>query len=321
MIRLSCSRTTLASRSAVVALALVAVGCAAWAGGLPRPEGAVEAAVVAPASPRVAEPRAEPRAQPRAEPRAQPRATATPAPADAAVDRQLALPPPRPATVAPLGIAIDLYRPGDFVSQATKEFCVPGALATMMNLIDRDRALRHPDQEVLNTVSRRLSTDRLKGAGSEPEGWAGTLNELGYGPYEVRSVRTREAAVVVAAEAIRDTGRPAGLLVWRGAHAWVMSGFEGVEDPADGSLAVTAVLVQDPWYPRVSSIWGSGQTPNTRIRVRDLAEDYLPWKRPTARYPEKDGQFVVVVPVAEDPPAAPESPPPTAAPDATSGAS
>jgi hypothetical protein len=310
MIRLARSRSALAVPATLGALALVVVACVASVAGLARPDGGVEAVVATPAPAAIAQPTERPAA------------TATPAPAEVPVDPQPALPPPRPAIVAPLGIAIDLYRPGDFVSQATKEFCVPGALATMMNLIDRDRALRHPDQEELNRISRRLSTDRLRGAGSEPEGWAGTLNQLGYGPYQVRSVRTRDAAIIVAAEAIRATGRPAGLLVWRGAHAWVMSGFETLQDPADGSLNVTAVLVQDPWYPRVSSIWGPGQPPNTRIRVRDLAADYLPWKRPTGPYPEKDGQFVVVVPVApEPPPAAPASPPPTAAPIATHGAS
>jgi hypothetical protein len=294
------SRSALAVPAALGALALAVVACVASVGGLTHPVGEVGAVRFSPAPAAVAEP--TPRAIP----------TATPAPAERSVDPQPALPPPRPATLAPLGIAIDLHRPSDFVSQATKDFCVPGALATMMNLIDRDRTLVHPGQEELNRISRSLSTDRLKGAGSEPEGWAGTLNRLGYGPYEVRSVRTREAAVVVAAEAIRATGLPVGLLVWRGAHAWVMSGFEGVEDPADRSLAVSAVLVQDPWYPRVSSIWGPGQTPNTRIAVRDLAADYLPWKRPTARYPEKDGQFVLVLPVVPDPPPVVADPPPGA---------
>lgn len=286
MIRPSRPSRAVTTRAFLVAIALVVLGCAASAAGLPRREGAVEAAVGVPSS-RPAGPQAS--------------ASATPDPAVAPSVAPPVLPPPRPAAIAPLGIGIDLYREGDFASQATKDFCVPGALATMMNLIDRDRALRHPDQDELNTISRRLSTDRLVGAGSEPEGWAGTLNELGYGPYEVRSVRSREAAIAVAAAALRDTGRPVGLLVWRGAHAWVMSGFEALTDPADGSLDVTAVLVQDPWYPRVSSIWGPGQTPNTRIAVRDLAADYLPWKRPTGPYPEKDGQFVVVLPVVEDP--------------------
>jgi hypothetical protein len=292
MIRLTRPARTTTARASLAAIAIAVLGCAASAAGPPRPEGAVEAVVALPsAAPGVA----------------QPRETATPPPADTPAERPPALPPPRPSAVAPLGLGIDLYRAGDFASQATKDFCVPGALATMMNVIDRDRALPHPTQEDLNRSARRLSTDRLVGAGSEPEGWAGTLTELGYGPYEVRSLRTREAAIVVAAEALRDTGRPVGLLVWRGAHAWVMSGFEGMHDPADGSLDVAAILVLDPWYPRVSSIWGPGQTPNTRIAVSDLAADYLPWKRPTARYPEKDGQFVLVLPVVEDPP--PEPPP------------
>ena len=172
----------------------------------------------------------------------------------------------------------------------------------MMNVIDPDGALPHPSQEMLNQVARRLSTDRLVGAGSEPEGWAGTLNTFGYGPYVVRSERTRAGAIEAAARAIRETGRPVGLLVWRGAHAWVMSGFEAEADPlSPGHLDVRAVYVQDPWHPRVSSIWGPGQSPNTRITVSDLAADYLPWRRPTARYPEKDGQFVLILPMLDAP--------------------
>ena len=219
---------------------------------------------------------------------------------EAAPDGRDWRPTPPPAISAPLGLTVDLYRDGSFVSQATKDFCVPGAIATMMNLIDEAGVLPHPDQATLNQVARRLSTDRLVGAGSEPEGWAGALNTFGYGPYVVRSVPTRDAALETAAKAIRATGRPVGLLVWRGAHAWVMSGFEGEADRrTPGSLEVTAVYLQDPWHPRVSSIWGPGQSPNTRIEAAALAADYLPWRRPTARYPEKDGQYVLILPIVE----------------------
>ena len=36
----------------------------------------------------------------------------------------------------------------------------------------------------------------------------------------------------MAAHAIRETKRPVGLVMWRGRHAWVMSGFESIGDPA-----------------------------------------------------------------------------------------
>jgi hypothetical protein len=35
------------------------------------------------------------------------------------------------------------------------------------------------------------------------------------------------------------------------------------------------------------------------VAVRKLPEDYLPWRRPLMRYPEKDRKFVLVMPVGE----------------------
>ena len=206
-------------------------------------------------------------------------------------------PPPKPGR-----FAIDLFEKGDFVSQARADWCVPASILAMMNMIDPDGDRRTPTQRKLDRLARRLSTARLRGAGSEPEGWAGSLNRLGLGPYEVRAERTRGAAIAAAARALRLTGRPVGLLIWRGAHAWVMSGFRATADPAyTDDFRVTHIYVLDPWYPRVSSIWGPAQPPDAIVPVRRLAQDYLAWRRPAVRYPEKDGRFVLVVPVAETP--------------------
>jgi hypothetical protein len=207
--------------------------------------------------------------------------------------------------VAAEPVAIDLYDDGDFVSQARGDWCVPASIVMMANLIERGGTARGlPSQGRLDRLARSLSTDRLVGAGSEPEGWAGALNELGFGPYVVVSERTREGAIATAARAIRATDRPVGLLMWRGAHAWVMSGFEATADPVvTDDFVVTHIRVLDPWYPRTSSIWGPGQAPDTRIAVSRLADDFLRWRRPTVRYAEKDGQFVLVLPVAVPEPA------------------
>ena len=201
-------------------------------------------------------------------------------------------PPPQPGA-----FAIDLYHEGDFVSQARVDWCVPASILTMMHMIDLAGDRRTPTQDELNRLARSLSSPRLRGAGSEPEGWAGSLNRLGYGPYEVRAERTRAAAIAVAARALRLTGRPVGLLIWRGAHAWVMSGFRGTADPAHtDDFTVTHIYVEDPWYPRVSSIWGPSRPTDSIVSVGLVAEDYLAWGRPAVRYPEMDGQFVLVVP-------------------------
>jgi hypothetical protein len=55
---------------------------------------------------------------------------------------------------------------------------------------------------------------------------------------------------------------------------------------------VTDVYIEDVWYPRVSSIWGPSRKPDALVPVSLLPEDILPWRRPTGRYPGKDGKYV-----------------------------
>ena len=229
------------------------------------------------------------------------RPASPPPPAAAATPAPLAPHPLPHAKAAPGPYAINLYEPGDFASQVSKHYCVPGAMQTMINVMDRGaKRASHAIQDRLYRLARRLSTDRLRGEGAEPEGWARGLERLGYGRFEVLVRKTRPAAIREAALALRRTGRPVGLLVWRGAHAWVMVGFRATADPAVTSdFTVTHVRIVDVWYPRVSSIWGASVKPSTLIPVAKLKEDYLRWRRPTGPYPDKDGKFVLVVPVGE----------------------
>ncbi|HEU4671669.1 MAG TPA: hypothetical protein VFS32_02100 [Candidatus Limnocylindrales bacterium] len=207
-------------------------------------------------------------------------------------------PPPYPAVSAVPPYVLDLYAAGDFVPQATDTYCVPASIATMVNLMIRGPGGRRLDQTTLYRLARRYSSDRLLGPGAEPAGMARTLDALRHGRYRVAAVPTRAAAIRLAARAIRRTHRPVALFVWRGAHAWVMSGFRATADPARTSrFAVTAVRVEDVWYPRISSIWGRSYRPDSLVPVRQLGGDYLRWQRPTVRYAELDGRYVLVVPV------------------------
>ena len=120
-------------------------------------------------------------------------------------------------------------------------------------------------------------------------------------PATTRSSWSRRSARPSVARSRRSAPRAgrSGLLVWRGAHSWVLHGFETTADPAlTDDYEVTGLWVSDPWYPRVSSIWGASRKPNQRITVKQLREDYLKWRRPTGRYPGKDGKYVLVIPVA-----------------------
>lgn len=195
--------------------------------------------------------------------------------------------------------ALDLYGRGDFASQRHTDWCVPAAIQTMANIIARRGQASTPSQLTLNRRARALSSSRLVGVGSEPQGWAGILDELGSGRYVVVARPTFRSAMATAARAIRLTHRPVGLLVWRGAHAWVMSGFEATADPARTSaFAVIRVRVSDPWYPRPRGSWGRTRPPDSAIGMRALARVYLPWRRPFSRYAELDGRYVLVLPVA-----------------------
>jgi hypothetical protein len=210
--------------------------------------------------------------------------------------------PPRPTPSTPVGrspastarFSIDLFRRGDFVSEARTDWCVPAAIQ-MMALMDHVPGSRLPSQATLNLRARALSSSRLVGAGSEPRGWAGVLDQLGIGPYRVVAEGTLAHAVAAAASALRRTRRPVGLVVWRGAHAWVVSGFTSTADPARGSFRVTGVRISDPWYPRTSSSFGRPHGPDTLVSLADLARNFLPYHR-AVRYPGLDGRYLLVLP-------------------------
>jgi hypothetical protein len=224
-----------------------------------------------------------------------PSPTSTPTPTPEPTPSFVFDPPPKRGP-----FAMNLYHRGDFATQVTKIYCVPGAMQTMMNVMDRGATkASHKVQDRLYRLARRLSTDRLRGQGAEPEGWARGLERLGYGQFEVVVAGSRNGAIRAAARAMRRTNRPVGLLVWRGAHSWVMTGFRATADPArTGRFEVTHVRIVDVWYPRVSSIWGASVPPNTLVPVSRLPEDFLAWRRPLIRHPDKDRRFVIVAPVA-----------------------
>ena len=227
----------------------------------------------------------------------------SPSPSPSPIVSQLPKAAPVPGSLSdpsarPGPFTIDLFRRGDFVSEARADWCVPAAIQMMGNIVDRNASASMPSQRVLDRQSRALSSSRLVGLGSEPQGWAGVLNALGDGPYVVVARRTFRGAISTAVRALRLTGRPVGLLVWRGAHAWVMSGFETTADPARSvNFRVTRVRILDPWYPRATSSWGPTRAPDTTIGLTALARNFLRWHRPAVRYRELDGRFVLVLPM------------------------
>jgi hypothetical protein len=131
---------------------------------------------------------------------------------------------------------------------------------------------------------------------------AKVLAAYGVKGYVVRTYKTRDAALFDAAKAMVKTRQPAILLVWWGAHTWVMTGFKATADPtlfADAKITGTYIL--DPWYPRVSSIWGPSDPPGTFQDAKEMVRNYRRWTRPEGRYKDRDGLFVAVIPTIAKP--------------------
>jgi len=201
---------------------------------------------------------------------------------------------------------MNLFRKGDFVSQSTRYWCIPASTQMMMNMMDSGKPNRSRAMQArLYRIGDRLEEDGTFSPDPEPDRWrgmgisewVGLLNRYDYGPYELAGARNFQRALKKAARMMRKTGKPVGLVVWHGAHAWVMSGFIATADPAvTNDFTVTKVWVQDPWYPRTSSIWGRSRGPNAMVSPRVLRQDFKPYGRPGRRNPERDGRYMLVLP-------------------------
>jgi hypothetical protein len=51
----------------------------------------------------------------------------------------------------------------------------------------------------------------------------------------------------------------------------------------------------------VSSIWGASDPPGTFQNLAEMKRNFLPWKRPEGKYPDRDGKFIVLVPTLPAP--------------------
>ena len=206
-----------------------------------------------------------------AEPTAMVEPTAAPTPTS---EPELTPTPPPAAQDDTDPFAMNLYRKGDFVAQYTFEWCVGASLQMALNMSTKVSHTSRADQQDLWEMARDRSFSPFGGA--NPTGWTAVLNEIGVGPYVLVSIPTLDEALSIAAEAIRATHRPVGLVMWRGRHAWVMSGFESTADPGiSDDFDVTGIRVLDPLYPNGSSVWGPSPKPNSLVSPATLAKQFV----------------------------------------------
>ena len=207
-----------------------------------------------------------------------------------------------PANGASGPFEIDLGTRRDFVAQTNFVQCVGASMQMMLNMIGEKDDRTAARQLELQILARQLSGRRGDGTerqGASVRGWSAGLNQLGAGPYRLVGLTTIEEALLTAAKAMRQTGKPVGLLMWRGRHAWVMSGFRATGDPLVTGSRVTTVFVEDPLYPHGSSVWGPSPAPGEALSVAELGRQYVP-RRQSSRFGSLSGKYVLVLPWSLD---------------------
>jgi hypothetical protein len=215
------------------------------------------------------------------------------------------------AAAASARFRLDLADSRDFVAQTNFVQCVGASMQMMLNIMDvqNDRSAR--TQLRLQDLARDLSGPARTGfqrKGASVRGWSAGLNQLGAGPFRLVGTTTIDEALRLAAKAIRETGKPVGLLVWSGRHAWVMSGFQATADPRDTDLfSVTRAIVMDPLYPYGSTKWGRSPKPREALTPSVLGKQFVPrrggaWAGAPAGTPGGSslsafaGKYVIVMP-------------------------
>ena len=209
---------------------------------------------------------------------------------------------PGTTAAAPKPYRFDLGTRADFVAQTNNVQCVGASVQMMLNMIrpgaDRTAATQLKAQRLARTWSGRRR-DGFERRGASVLGWSAALNLYKAGPYKLVGTTTIEEAVQVAATAMQRTGRPVGLLVWRGRHAWVMSGFVATADPLASGGRVTAAIVEDPLYPHGSKTWGRSPAPGEALSIKELGRQFVP-RRMSTLSSKLAGKYVLVLPYEFD---------------------
>jgi hypothetical protein len=207
-------------------------------------------------------------------------------------------PCPAPAPVRlPVQVTIVADPAARFASQATKDWCAPAGVQMVLAALDLADTSVAFQRTLAGRIGEWTTREDSRNGGWGPSAMIDALHAHGATGYELRAYATRDEAMRSAASALMQTGSPVLLLAWRGAHAWVMTGFRADADPTlFPDAVVSGAYILDPWYPRISTLWGPSDQPGAFQDEAEMIRNYLPWRRPEGRYPERDGLFLAIVP-------------------------
>lgn len=242
----------------------------------------------------------------------EPSLSATPEPTLAPTPEPSASPSPSPTPLVRQAVDVELIAdPATvFASQLTEKDCAVAGTQMVLAIL----GLANTSAEFQSELKARIGEWEAF-ADSQNGGWgpaAVGLALAAYGApgYEVRAYDTYADALRDSAIAITELDKPVVMFPWWGAHTWVMYGYRADADPTlFADAAITGAYILDPWYPRVSSIWGASDPPGNFEDLAELERNWPAyqgppgyeqigpgWTRPEGRYPDRDGRFIVLMP-------------------------
>jgi hypothetical protein len=189
-----------------------------------------------------------------------------------------------------------VYTRGSFSRQYTDYTCVGASVQMMLNMIKGRTDHSASAQRTYWRYGRDHGRYQPGNNGVDPIGWVAALEHFGAGNYALSLATRYQPGLRRLAARMRRSGRPIGLFVHHGGHAWVMTGFEATADPLrTSSFQVTAVQAMGPLYPD-GTIDGRRYDPGPRtwLTAAQLRKKFTPMQWRIA--PEWSGRWVAVVP-------------------------
>lgn len=229
-----------------------------------------------------------------------PTATPEPSPLPSAASPT---PSPTPLVREPVDVRVVDDHAAVFASQVTTDDCAVAGTQMVLAVLGLGDTSTAFQAEIKGRIGEWESWEDSHDGGWGPAAVSLALAEYGATGYEIRAYESHLDALRGVATAIAATGKPVVLFPWWGAHTWVATGFRADADPTLFPDAdVSGLYILDPWYPRVSSIWGPSDGPGNFEDIAEMERNFPygtnldGWHRPEGEYPDRDGKYVILVP-------------------------